>query len=193
MKKERGKIGFGEKKAFLAYLLIAFCFLATLLTFAKAGKFHENKDLAQFSISGAADIAELFPVAYPVEAGDVVCLNDEGMAAYCDENLDVQVLGVVSTAPAIILKGDHIVVGWQNNGQEAPIALKGRVPVKVNCGSPIRIGNLLAASNDGGYAIKKEMEKLNMVERVEKMEGTTIGKALENCEEGEKKIMVWID
>ena len=170
------------------------CFLLAILIIAKGEKLYlQNNSGANLHIDGAADIAELFPVEYPLEAGDVVCLNEEGKAAHCSEEMDTNLLGVISTNPAIVLKGDHIVLGWDSySAEEAPIALKGRVPVKVICDPTIRYGDLLTSSGKKGYAMKKDLNKLNMVARVERMEGTTLGKALENCEEGESKIMVWV-
>lgn len=140
------------------------------------------------------DIAELFPVERPLEAGDVVCLNENGKADYCDKKLDNKVLGVVSTSPAIVLKGDHITLGWDPySATEAPIALKGRVPVKVICNATIKYGDLIVSSDKKGYGMKRDLDKLNLIERVERMEGITLGKALEKCEGGERKIMVWVN
>ncbi len=188
------KISFREGKE-LRLILGALCFLLFILFIFTGEKLYAyNNNAGHSGIDGAADIAELFPVEYPLEAGDVVCVNENGKAAYCDREADTGVLGVISTSPAVVLKGDHIALGWNSYSPiEAPIALKGRVPVKVMCNAPINYGDLLVSSHKKGYAVKRDLDKLNLIERVEKMEGITLGKALEKCEEGERKIMVWVD
>src|SRR3989338_6866667 len=184
------KNNFGKKNEIAGFLAVSVFFL--FLIFLAQGQF-TNSNLGDKFDENAADIAELFPAAYPLEAGDVVCINETGKAVHCNEELDIKLLGIVSTNPALILKGDHLVTGWESNSLEVPIALKGRVPVKVSCNVSIAYGDLLTSSDKKGYAIKKDLGRLNIIERIERMDGTTLGKALENCESGEEKIMVWID
>jgi len=104
------------------------------------------------------DIAELFPSEAEVSEGDVVCLKSNGKAGHCDKEFDSAILGVISTAPAIIIEGDNIVLGKGNYSNSAvsdgkmPIALKGRVPVKAICSTPIKQGDLLVSAGKKGFA-----------------------------------------
>ena len=130
--------------------------------------------------------------------GDVVCLKQNGKAGHCDKEFDTKILGVISTAPAIIIEGDNIVLGKGNYSNSAvsdgkmPIALKGRVPVNVICNTPIQQGDLLVSSNKKGFAMKKNLEGFSIEERLEKIDGTTLGKALEPCSSGKRMILAWV-
>jgi hypothetical protein len=87
-----------------------------------------------------------------VEAGDVV-QPDPGAperlvrstGAYSDT-----VLGVISTKPGALIGCD-----WEDPDGGVPLALSGRVPVKVNLeGGAIRIGDYLASSSQPGVAMR---------------------------------------
>jgi len=73
-----------------------------------------------------------------------------------------------------------------------PIALKGKVPVKVTCDVPIKQGDLLVSSAKKGYAQSFRATKITSFEDVSNMFGSDLGKALEECKKGEKKIMAWV-
>lgn len=73
-----------------------------------------------------------------------------------------------------------------------PIALKGKVPVKVDCKVPIKQGDLLVSSAKKGYAMKKDLTGLSIDEKLERIEGTTLGKAIEGCKAGVSTIMAWV-
>lgn len=139
------------------------------------------------------DIAELFPTEDAPKAADVVCLNENGKADYCDKAYDNKILGVISTNPAIVIEGGSVLLGRGNYTQDTLlIALKGKVPVKVICNTPISQGDLLVSANKKGYAMKKDLSKYSIEEKIEKLEGTTLGKALEECKSGESMIMAWV-
>jgi len=134
---------------------------------------------------GAPDLAERYPG--DVQAGDVVVLSrePEKNATVLDQssvgphdspaggNIPVAVeksnepyqsdiFGVVSTAPGIELSDPK-------DQSNPPIALTGRVPVKVDLeGGPIKIGDYLTSSSRPGYAMKATKV------------GATVGIALEN-------------
>ena len=86
----------------------------------------------------------------------------------------------------------HPFENYGNYGNKLPIALKGKVPVNVVCNTAIRQGDLLVSANRKGYAMKKNLDELSIDEKIEKIDGTTLGKALESCNSGEKTINAWI-
>lgn len=77
--------------------------------------------------SGYADIAENYPSVEVLEAGDVVSLTGSGslMIGKSRQAYDEQALGVISTAPGMIL-GDS-----SSEIEQYAVALEGRVPVKI--------------------------------------------------------------
>lgn len=102
---------------------------------------------------GAADVAEVYQVAdMTLVAGDIVGITSTGDLVKGDTASGVELFGVVSTAPGITL----------NNGEddeitsnERPIALVGRVPVKVNLeGGIITAGDPIALSSTSGVGMK---------------------------------------
>jgi len=133
----------------------------------------------------AYDVAENYPTKdETMEAGDVVIVDQENtlFVKKADSPYNSQLLGVVSTKPGVLLGGfaanDH------PDDKKVPIALSGRVPVKIAPESnEIRIGDLLTSSSTPGKAIKATQS------------GPIIGKALENwnLESGKDKIIVFID
>jgi hypothetical protein len=103
--------------------------------------------------NGAFDLAEKFANhAAELEAGDVVQpdpKSPERLIRSQGAQSDV-VLGVVSTAP-----GFELGVSWEDPTAGVPLALAGRVPVKVNLeGGAIRIGDYLASSSEPGVAMR---------------------------------------
>jgi hypothetical protein len=164
------------------------------------GNFSGNLYAGSCSGTGklCTDIAELFPVEKGVSEGDVVCLKANGKAGLCEREFDTAVLGVISIDPAIIITGSSIVLGSGNYSNQAdsdgkmPIALKGKVPVKVDCKVPIKQGDLLVSSAKKGYAMKKDLTGLSIDEKLERIEGTTLGKAIEGCKAGVSTIMAWV-
>jgi len=134
---------------------------------------------------GAPDLAERYPG--DVAPGDVVVLSREPQknATVLDQSsvgphdspagasipvaveksnvpYQADIFGVVSTAPGIELSDPK-------DESNPPIALTGRVPVKVDLeGGPIKIGDYLTSSSRPGYAMKATGP------------GATVGIALEN-------------
>ena len=73
-----------------------------------------------------ADVAERFAANGPVVPGDVVCLMGDKEIALSERALDPNIMGVVSTNPAVCMNSD---IGTD---QTHPyIALSGRVPCKI--------------------------------------------------------------
>jgi hypothetical protein len=124
--------------------------------------------LTPSSLAVALDTAENFPVqgADKPQAGELVTLgNPSGHeTAYVvpsREAYDQNILGVVSTKPAETLDDGK-------DYPKAPVALTGRVPVKVSTqNGPIGIGDYLTSSPLPGVAMKSTKP------------GRVIGKALE--------------
>jgi hypothetical protein len=131
-----------------------------------------------------ADIAEAFNVSQSkkqVEAGDVLVIDsssdkfDKG-AILSNKPYDDNVLGVVSSAPTIIM-------GRLNGG--IPVALTGVVPVKVTTeNGPIAKGDLLTTSKTLGHAMKCN-------ERI-KCTGSILAKSLESFNGDNGKIMALV-
>jgi hypothetical protein len=126
--------------------------------------------------SSGADLAEWYETKEGVEHGDVVAISADSYEY--DSKLGLQkssvlekataggaVVGVVSTAP-------HETMGYDIFGKAThpqPIALAGRVPVKVTLeNGPIKAGDLLTVSSRAGHAMRATKA------------GVTIGRALED-------------
>lgn len=124
------------------------------------------------------------------EPGDVVIIDPErdesivlGNKAY-----DTRVAGVVSTDPGIVLAADQSeeLTLVEMDGEEYPLALVGRVPVKVtNENGPIQRGDLMVTSSKPGYAMRADEEDLGF--------GMIIGKAMEEFDQKEGEIVVLVN
>ncbi|MCR4333795.1 MAG: hypothetical protein NUV60_02170 [Patescibacteria group bacterium] len=102
-----------------------------------------------------ADVAENYPTLDAIlEAGDVVTTDGSNQGYVSKAVSTFTVLGVVSTKPGLLLNG------YKSedfpNASNVPIALNGRVPVKVSSGNGfISIGDRLAlSSTTPGVAVK---------------------------------------
>lgn len=109
-------------------------------------------DFTLYEINDAADLAELYFSNDPeILAGDVVSLDPmvESYVRKSNGAYDRNILGVVSTKPALVLGGTG------GKGTPVPVALSGRVPVKVSVeGGPIKAGDVLTPSSIPGVAMK---------------------------------------
>jgi len=126
------------------------------------------------------DYAELFPVSSPlIEAGDIVAV-DKGIPvsmklATAGDNAPLA--GVISTQPGQTL-GDQTATGMR------PVALSGRVPVKVNLeGGLIRVGDRIALSSVPGIGKKAGMFDDSVGIAIGNYDGTP----------NDGKVMVFID
>lgn len=148
-----------------------------------------NVHAVQFygNMNPGPDLAERYPSSEALEPGDVVVFDrtpssettlfdqsqtDTLGATVAGKRIPVAVrksasayepgvLGVVSTAPGVRMRDP-------DDDHNPPIALVGRVPVKVSAeNGPIRIGDFLTASSRPGYAMKATAP------------GTAVGIALE--------------
>ncbi len=110
--------------------------------------------------TGHSDLAENYPAfERDLGAGDIVSissLNNSGLAFKADFGVKKAVsgetsLGVISTNPGITLGLDNEI----NNIGQVPVALSGRVPVKVNLeGGVINVGDRITLSSFAGVGTK---------------------------------------
>ncbi len=100
-------------------------------------------------LTGGADLAENYYSDVPLEAGTVVAMDTKKPAYVNPTGLAYQkdMLGIVATSPGIVL-GDSGTNGY-------PIALAGRVPVKVtNENGHIYAGDRITSASRSGYAMR---------------------------------------
>jgi len=115
--------------------------------------------------SGGADLAERYTSQIPLENGSVVSIDPQNSHGVKLSNYQYQqdILGVVSTAPGFVAGG--------YTEDSYPIALIGRVPVKVSTeNGTIHTGDYLTSSSVPGYAMKADKA------------GRVLGIALENLD-----------
>jgi len=137
-----------------------------------------------FAGAGYSDIAEHMPAADDITAGDVVVIdpnqNERVIKSY-KANAPT-VAGVISTAPAML-------IGQADS--PSPLALAGRVPVKVSAeNGAIQRGDLLTTAATAGHAMKATPVLVNGIPFYQP--GTIIGKAMGELETGVGTIIVLI-
>ncbi|MDE2591142.1 MAG: hypothetical protein KGL95_15910, partial [Patescibacteria group bacterium] len=122
-------------------------------------------DIVLSEVGTASDIAELYPtLSTTLQNGDIVTADANLINGVKLENTanDSQVLGVVSTKPS------QIVGGATPNNNGVPVALNGRVPVKVTTlNGDIASGSAITTSNLPGFG------------QIQTQPGTIVGQALE--------------
>ncbi|MBI4991878.1 MAG: hypothetical protein HZB99_01555 [Candidatus Harrisonbacteria bacterium] len=110
------------------------------------------------------DLAELFPTTEELEGGDIVMFDPENpfyikKALMTNDSMTNNLLaGVISTSPAIVFEGSGLkALGgkYTSTLDKAPLALSGRIPVKVNLeGGDIQIGDPITISSIPGVGKK---------------------------------------
>lgn len=157
--------------------IVTFTVSGSTLTFQGADYIVMNSSVTVRTLyQGGADLAEIYRSDDKLDEGDVVCISTVKNVSVerCKIPEDTAVAGVVSANPGSIMGADQI--GY-------PIALAGRVPVKVTTeNGPIKRGDMLTTSSKPGYAMKAVNPKI----------GSILGKALEPLDSGNGKIMVFI-
>jgi hypothetical protein len=100
-----------------------------------------NTVFAKATTAQYADVAEMYEADQIIEAGTVVCFGGVKEITMCQEDTCRRVAGVISTNPSYLMNsgqtGDYVV----------PVALTGRVPVKVT--GIIRKGDMMVATDNG--------------------------------------------
>jgi len=117
--------------------------------------------------AGGHDIAEYFLSTETLNGGEIVKvdINNPEHVVRSASAYESRVVGIVSTDPGITL-GEEIEGAY-------PVALAGRVPVKISeTSAPITSGDYITTSTEGGLAMKAEGA------------GRMVGQALENWEPG---------
>jgi hypothetical protein len=115
--------------------------------------------------SGGADLAENYTSTQKLEKGEVVAIDPHSSAAVLRSTSPYQnsILGIVSTTPGF--------VAGSYTADSYPIALVGRVPVKVSTeNGNILAGDYITAASVPGYAMRATVA------------GRVLGKALENLD-----------
>ena len=129
--------------------------------------------------NGSYDVAEDYPTRdNSLEAGDVVAIdpNERGFVKKTSEAYDHDVLGVFSSNPALRLTQADALI---NGGTAVPIALAGRVPVKVSTESgEIKPGDYLTPSSTAGVAMKASKSSVVFAQAMEGYSGEGVGKVL---------------
>jgi hypothetical protein len=102
--------------------------------------------------TGHADLAEFYESVGDIAPGDIV--RSLGRYSVGTAKIgDSDVLGIVSTRPGVILGDDTDLPG--NGGPKVPVALSGRVPVKVSTeNGPVRKGDRIAISGIAGVGVR---------------------------------------
>jgi hypothetical protein len=106
------------------------------------------------SLIGYFDLAENYPTKdITLDAGNIVSLNKDNPVFVKKADNTERVIGIVSTMPGSILGGYNDEL--YKDEKKVPIALSGRVPVKVNLeNGPIAIGDDISLSSTNGYGKK---------------------------------------
>jgi hypothetical protein len=126
----------------------------------------------------AVDVAEYMPITGDAEPGTVLIIAEDGMLEPSATAYDTRVAGIVSTDPAVFLGAKDT-----GNPGEAPIAVAGRVPCRVDASyGAIHPGDLLSTSGTPGFAMKATDPKI----------GTILGKAMGTLESGTGTIEVLV-
>lgn len=123
-----------------------------------------------------ADLAEYFPSSEVLEPGDIVSVSIGGPVEVSKSHVeyDNQVIGIVATNPGIVL-------GNKDGENYYPIALAGRVPVKIApISEPIQKGDMITTTTVPGYGQKATQG------------GRVIGTALDIWEPGSDKDTVTV-
>jgi hypothetical protein len=132
------------------------------------------------------DVAEYFPVMGDTEPGTVLVIGADKTLEESTTEYDSRVAGIVSTSPGMSLG-----IRKEGNTGEAPVAVAGRVPCKVDAThAPIHAGDILTTSANPGYAMKAEPVEISGI--LIYRPGTILGKAMGTLESGTGTIEVLV-
>lgn len=129
--------------------------------------------------NGSYDVAEDYPTRDDtLEPGDVISIdtNERGFVKKSEGDYDYTAIGVYSAKPALRLSQDDDLI---SGGRAIPVALAGRVPVKVSTeNGEIKPGDPLTPSSTSGVAMKAKKSGLIIGQAMEGYDGKGIGKVL---------------
>lgn len=122
--------------------------------------------------SPPADLAEMYSIKGEAQEGDLVELTSDsnlGFAAQKATNdSGNKLLGIVSTKPGSVLGYDVTL------DKQKPVALAGRVPIKVSDeNGPIEVGDYLTSSSVPGVAAKAKTSGMVIGQALESFEGSS--------------------
>ncbi|MCB0712832.1 MAG: hypothetical protein KDD67_10920 [Ignavibacteriae bacterium] len=138
------------------------------------------------TLNAGADVAELFDVEGLLtgyEPGDVLAISTDSdrTLTLASEPYSTLILGVYATKPGVLLTEEHIDADLS---EMVPLGVIGVIPTKVcDENGAISRGDILVSSSRPGYAMKADPEVLK------EHPGATLGKALENFNEGETGVI----
>ena len=117
--------------------------------FVDAPKKEEEVKKAKSIQADGNDIAEYMEAAEALLPGDLVAVAEQGVSVRkSNKAYDKNIIGVVSLNPGVLL-------GTNENGTSIPLALTGRVKVKVsNENGPIVPGDAITSSSKPGVGMK---------------------------------------
>ena len=129
--------------------------------------------------TGNTDLAEIYYSDTPLEEGEIISAIGGGSITLASQSNKNSIIGIISTKPGIILGAEN---GYLRSNQY-PVALSGRVPVKVNDeGGEIAVGDDISLSSVSGVGKKAEAGE------------PTVGKALEPFSgPGQGEILVFVN
>ena len=126
-----------------------------------------------------------------MDSGDITIVDfiNKGKIRRSSKEYEKEIVGIVSTQPAIVIEGGRIVAmgGFspQNSTLKPAVALAGRVPVKItHVSGIIKAGDLITTSSKAGYGMRcnEELKCLNAI----------VGIALEDKKDNEDKVLVLV-
>ncbi len=134
-------------------------------------------DLTLYEINDAGDLAEVYSTNdSTIAAGEVVSLDPELRAGIkrTSKAYDTSAIGVIATRPALLMGGRD---GEGVDGK--PVALSGRIPVKVSAhNGAIKKGDLLTSSTIPGVAMKATKSGAVLGVAMSDFDGPGIGQVL---------------
>jgi hypothetical protein len=121
-----------------------------------------------------ADLAERFEIDLPVPAGTVVTLGGMAEITKTNEELSEDIFGVISTQPGYLMNAKA-----GTNESHPPVAMSGRVPVRVV--GEVKKGDRLVSAGNGlaRAATKDELTSFNVIGRALEDKYTTEESVLE--------------
>ncbi|MEM4322194.1 MAG: hypothetical protein QW308_03835 [Candidatus Woesearchaeota archaeon] len=133
-----------------------------------------------------ADLAENYPSKQSLSPGDIVMIDHENPNHVKLADSSEKMIGVVSTAPGLLLGSNEI----SKEKNLYPIALAGRVPVKVTDeNGPIVVGDPITLSTLSGYGTKTTKETKIIGYALEPFNPAVNKNNIEKCYENNQKII----
>lgn len=154
----------------------------------------ERQRLALATDRIGLDVAEIYQTNEDVEVGDVlVAGNKDRTLEKSTKPYAVDLIGIVSGAPALLFEGNELKLGSKPDrfikGSKPPVALAGRVPVKVSLeNGDIHVGDYLTSASKKGVAMRATEPGMALGIALENYSGGGDGKVLAFVNIGEKNV-----